>query len=82
MGMPTYFLTIHFFPSLAIRYHPWSFLNSPGWIGLKCELRTLSQFSFTLNPDWELKLLKQDKIDAKNGVRDMLVKHHLFSWNL
>ncbi|XP_021957950.1 small G protein signaling modulator 3 isoform X2 [Folsomia candida] len=64
-------------------YHPWSFLNSPGWIGLKCELRILSQFSFTLNPNWELRMLKeQQKLDVKHGVRDMLVKHHLFSWNL
>ncbi|CAL8089006.1 unnamed protein product [Orchesella dallaii] len=63
-------------------YHPWSIMNSPGWIGLKCELRILSQFSFNLSVDWELKALKEEKLDVKSGVQDMLVKHHLFSWNL
>lgn len=31
-------------------YHPWSFLRSPGWVQIKCELRVLSQFAFHLNP--------------------------------
>ena len=31
-------------------YHPWSFIGSPGWVQIKCELRLLSKFSFNLNP--------------------------------
>ncbi|XP_015108431.1 small G protein signaling modulator 3 homolog [Diachasma alloeum] len=63
-------------------YHPWSFINSPGWVQIKCELRILSQFAFNLNPDWELPPKKEQSQPLKDGVRDMLVKHHLFSWDL
>ncbi|XP_046658529.1 small G protein signaling modulator 3 homolog isoform X3 [Homalodisca vitripennis] len=63
-------------------YHPWSFICSPGWVQIKCELRILSQFAFNLNPDWELPAKKQPSQPLKDGVRDMLVKHHLFSWDL
>lgn len=65
-------------------YHPWSFINSPGWVQIKCEIRILSQFAFNLNPDWELppKKLPDTSQPLKDGVRDMLVKHHLFSWDL
>lgn len=64
-------------------YHPWSFVNSPGWVQIKCEVRILSQFAFNLNPDWELPPKKSpDSQPLKDGVRDMLVKHHLFSWDL
>lgn len=64
------------------RYHPWSFINSPGWVQIKCELRVLSQFAFNLNPDWELPPTKEQSQPLRDGVRDMLVKHHLFSWDL
>ncbi|KAK6639092.1 Small G protein signaling modulator 3 [Polyplax serrata] len=63
-------------------YHPWSFINSPGWVQIKCELRVLSQFAFNLNPDWELPPTKEQSQPLRDGVRDMLVKHHLFSWDL
>ena len=66
-------------------YQPWSFIYSPGWVQIKCELRLLSQFSFNLSPDWELPTTKKDVVQnqpLKDGVRDMLVKHHLFSWDL
>lgn len=64
-------------------YHSWSFIYSPGWVQIKCELRILSQFAFNLNPDWELPLkLGIESQPLKDGVRDMLVKHHLFSWDL
>ncbi|KAG7172311.1 Small G protein signaling modulator 3-like [Homarus americanus] len=64
-------------------YQPWSFLRSPGWVQIKCELRVLAQFPFTLNPDWELPPPpNQDQRPLREGVRDMLVKHHLFSWDL
>ncbi|KAL1122962.1 hypothetical protein AAG570_003286 [Ranatra chinensis] len=63
-------------------YHPWSFMSSPGWVQIKCELRILSQFAFNLNPDWELPPKKLPSQPLKDGVRDMLVKHHLFSWDL
>nr|CAB3266036.1 small G protein signaling modulator 3 homolog [Phallusia mammillata] len=72
-------------------YHPWSFLLSPGWVQIKCELRLLSKFTFYLPPDSELPKTKElsakksstgSNESLKEGVRDMLVKHHLFSWDL
>ncbi|XP_014255014.1 small G protein signaling modulator 3 homolog [Cimex lectularius] len=63
-------------------YQPWSFMSSPGWVQVKCELRILSQFAFNLNPDWELPAKRGPLQPLKDGVRDMLVKHHLFSWDL
>ncbi|KAH1029946.1 hypothetical protein HUJ05_003092 [Dendroctonus ponderosae] len=64
-------------------YHPWSFIYSPGWVQIKCELRILSQLSFNLNPDWELPVKREaNNQPLKEGVRDMLVKHHLFSWDI
>ncbi|XP_067876000.1 small G protein signaling modulator 3 [Heterodontus francisci] len=65
-------------------YQPWSFLRSPGWVQIKCELRVLSRFAFSLSQDWELPIKKEDKEKKplKDGVQDMLVKHHLFSWDI
>ena len=67
-------------------YHPWSFMNSPGWVQVKCELRLLAQFAFNLTQDWELAAPGEPKRDdnepLREGVKDMLVKHHLFSWDL
>ncbi|XP_048473478.1 small G protein signaling modulator 3 isoform X1 [Rhincodon typus] len=65
-------------------YQPWSFLRSPGWVQIKCELRVLSRFAFSLSQDWELPIRKEDKEKKplKDGVQDMLVKHHLFSWDI
>ncbi|CAH8629662.1 unnamed protein product [Schistosoma intercalatum] len=39
-------------------YHPWSYLRSPGWVQIKCELRVLSQFAFHLSPTYELNSLQ------------------------
>nr|KAG5709500.1 hypothetical protein BaRGS_023182 [Batillaria attramentaria] len=64
-------------------YHPWSFLRSPGWVQIKCELRLLAAFAFNLSLTWELpqkKVLRSEKL--RQGVRDMLITHHLFSWDL
>ncbi|XP_062840931.1 small G protein signaling modulator 3 isoform X3 [Trichomycterus rosablanca] len=65
-------------------YQPWSFLRSPGWVQIKCELRVLSKFSFSLSQDCELPDKKEEKEQKplKEGVQDMLVKHHLFSWDI
>ncbi|XP_068958969.1 small G protein signaling modulator 3 isoform X2 [Petaurus breviceps papuanus] len=64
-------------------YHPWSFLRSPGWVQIKCELRVLCCFAFSLSQDWELPIKKEkEKKPLKEGVQDMLVKHHLFSWDI
>ncbi|XP_072155408.1 small G protein signaling modulator 3 homolog isoform X1 [Bemisia tabaci] len=63
-------------------YYPWSFVSSPGWVQIKCELRILSQFPFSLNPNFEIPAKKEQSQPLKDGVRDMLVKHHLFSWDL
>ena len=58
-------------------------MSSPGWVQVKCDLRVLSQFPFNLNPEWELPANKRvvNRQPLKEGVRDMLVKHHLFSWD-
>ncbi|KAB5554308.1 hypothetical protein PHYPO_G00048850 [Pangasianodon hypophthalmus] len=65
-------------------YQPWSFLRSPGWVQIKCELRVLSKFSFSLSQDCELPAKREEKEQRplKEGVQDMLVKHHLFSWDI
>ncbi|XP_077979696.1 small G protein signaling modulator 3 homolog [Glandiceps talaboti] len=62
-------------------YYPSSFLRSPGWVQIKCELRILSKFAFNLSQDYELPR-KEVSAPLKESVRDMLVKHHLFSWDL
>lgn len=64
-------------------YQKFSFINSPAYVQIKCELRILSQFSFNLNPDYELPVKKDvTSQPLKQGVAEMLVKHHLFSWDL
>ena len=63
-------------------YQPWSYFLSPGWVQIKCELRLLSKFTFYLPPDSELPKHSKSKEALKEGVQDMLVKHHLFSWDL
>ncbi|XP_028935119.1 small G protein signaling modulator 3 isoform X2 [Ornithorhynchus anatinus] len=65
-------------------FHPWSFLRSPGWVQIKCELRVLCHFAFSLSQDWELPVKREEKEKKplKEGVQDMLVKHHLFSWDI
>lgn len=64
-------------------YQPFSFINSPAYVQIKCELRILAQFSFNLNPDYELPVKKDTTNQPlKKGVAEMLVKHHLFSWDL
>jgi hypothetical protein len=62
-------------------YDTWSFLRSPGWVQIKCELRVLAQFSFLLNADAELPQNKKD-VAIYECIKDMLVKHHLFSWDI
>ena len=75
---------------VLIAHMPWDFKQSPlrylseflGWVQIKCELRILSNFAFNLQQDWELPPKKDVHNPLKEGVRDMLVKHHLFSWDL
>uniref|UniRef100_A0A8C2Z6A1 RUN and TBC1 domain-containing protein 3 n=1 Tax=Cyclopterus lumpus TaxID=8103 RepID=A0A8C2Z6A1_CYCLU len=62
-------------------YHPWSFLRSPGWVQIKCELRVLSKFAFSLSQDCELPDKKEKSTILKAEVMDVLVQHHLFSWD-
>ena len=62
-------------------YHQSSFIRSPGWVQIKCELRILSQFSFLLNPDDELPNNKKETA-INECIKDMLIKHHLFSWDI
>jgi hypothetical protein len=66
---------------LETHYHEWGYIRSPVWRLIRAELRLLTQFSFNLNPDAELPLTPASPI-SKDGVRDMLVKHHLFSWDV
>lgn len=115
-------------------YHPWSFLRSPGWVQIKCELRweadlgckyinavlmcvavccllrVLSKFAFSLSQDCELPekkevrgftkqkpgigqqlgysvenndlVLFQKSAYLKAEAVDMLIQHHLFSWDI
>ncbi|XP_034843349.1 small G protein signaling modulator 3 isoform X2 [Mirounga leonina] len=69
-------------PTVEKWYQPWSFLRSPGWVQIKCELRVLCCFAFSLSQDWELPVKREEKKPLKEGVQDMLVKHHLFSWDI
>ncbi|XP_035875557.1 small G protein signaling modulator 3 isoform X3 [Phyllostomus discolor] len=79
-------------PTVEKWYQPWSFLRSPGWVQIKCELRVLCCFAFSLSQDWELPAkretlrgcpcVQEEKKPLKEGVQDMLVKHHLFSWDI
>nr|CAH8874110.1 unnamed protein product [Trichobilharzia regenti]CAH8874112.1 unnamed protein product [Trichobilharzia regenti] len=48
-------------------YHPWSYLRSPGWVQIKCELRVLSQFAFHLSPTYELNHLQSIHHIQQNG---------------
>eukprot|EP00116_Pleurobrachia_bachei_P004231 sb/3464493/ len=62
-------------------YAPWSFIRSPAWFQIKCELRLLSKYAFNLSLDYEV--TSSTAVQAqpiKNDVQDMLIKHHLFSW--
>lgn len=66
-------------------YQPWSFIRSPGWVQIKCELRILAQFSFFLSTSDDGQLvdgmgLRENEINE--CIRDMLVKYHLFSWEI
>uniref|UniRef100_A0A7N4P6N2 Small G protein signaling modulator 3 n=1 Tax=Sarcophilus harrisii TaxID=9305 RepID=A0A7N4P6N2_SARHA len=47
-------------------------------------LKVLCCFAFSLSQDWELPIKKEEKEKRplKEGVQDMLVKHHLFSWDI
>lgn len=64
-------------------YQEQSYLRSPVWRLVRAELRLLTQFVFNLNPLAELPDSWQPKSPvSKDGVRDMLVKHHLFSWDI
>ncbi|XP_065183690.1 small G protein signaling modulator 3-like isoform X2 [Sycon ciliatum] len=63
-------------------YEPWSYIRSPGWVQIKCELRLLAAYSFKLSLDWEISSSPQVSQPLKDSVRDMLIKHHLFSWDL
>ncbi|XP_028671059.1 small G protein signaling modulator 3 isoform X2 [Erpetoichthys calabaricus] len=69
-------------PTVEKWYQPWSFLRSPGWVQIKCELRVLSKFAFSLSQDYELPAKRESSPIMKSGVVDMLIKHHLFSWDL
>ncbi|UXI22074.1 hypothetical protein NH340_JMT08018 [Sarcoptes scabiei] len=79
-------------------YGPNSFLRTPAWKLIKAELKLLIQFSFYLSLNMELELMRtknsekrtqqqeedgdQNSPVTKEGVCDMLVKYHLFSWDI
>lgn len=71
---------------LANYYHEWSFVTSPVWRLIRAELRLLEQFTFHLDPEGEIKAkalaMAAGSPISKDGVQDMLVKHHLFSWDI
>ena len=48
-----------------------------------CCCRLLTQFAFNLSPQWEIAPPARDvSRPLKDGVKDMLVKYHLFSWDI
>ena len=74
-------------------YEANSFMRSPGWVQIKCELRILAQFSFLLatdSPEAAASNLLQLSSSATHNnvpdinecIKDMLVKYHLFSWEI
>ncbi|KAL4239332.1 Small G protein signaling modulator 3 [Mactra antiquata] len=63
-------------------YHPWSYMRSPGWVQIKCELRILSQFGFNLDSKYELLRKKNPGKVITESVKDILIAHHLFSWQI
>ena len=73
---------------LPTYYEDWSFVTSPVWRLICAELRLLEQFTFHLDIDAEIKCKTLSVTDtsgspvSKDGVQDMLVKHHLFSWDI
>ncbi|KAH9520518.1 Small G protein signaling modulator 3 [Dermatophagoides farinae] len=71
-------------PSIIFKsYGSNSFLTSPAWKLIKAELKLLVQFSFHLNIDAEIPNGHEPKSPVtKEGVCDMLVKYHLFSWDI
>jgi hypothetical protein len=73
-------------PALLAKYYfDWSYVRSPVWRLIRAELRLLTQFVFNLNPLTELLQGSSNGPTSpisKDGVRDMLVKHHLFSWDV
>ncbi|KAI1301537.1 Small G protein signaling modulator 3 -like protein [Halotydeus destructor] len=68
---------------VAKYYYTWSYMTSPAWRLIRSELKLLTQFTFNLNPNAELQQTNvQMSPVSKDGVTDMLVKHHLFSWDI
>ena len=84
-------------------YQPTAFLRNPVWMQIKCEMRILSYFPFTLKHTYELHFDKRRNADdfevkstidenvinqcapkhpLRDSVRDLLVRYHLFSWEL
>ncbi|XP_045214522.2 small G protein signaling modulator 3-like isoform X3 [Mercenaria mercenaria] len=63
-------------------YHPWSFMRSPGWVQIKCELRLLAEYGFNLDYKYELAKKKNPAKAITESVKDILITHHLFSWEM
>ncbi|XP_060572376.1 small G protein signaling modulator 3 homolog [Ruditapes philippinarum] len=63
-------------------YHPWSFMRSPGWVQIKCELRLLAEYGFNLDFRYELAKKKNPGKAITESVKDILITHHLFSWEM
>ncbi|CAH3043886.1 unnamed protein product [Porites evermanni] len=64
------------------RYHPWSFLRSPGWVQIKCELRTLASFAFNLNIDWELTGEHKTVVDGYVSQKKFQVRYWFYCLHL
>lgn len=62
-------------------YEKWSFMRSPGWIHIKCELRLLAQFSFSLDTQAQSTSHSNNEV-FPDSLQDTLMKHHLFSWDI
>ena len=62
-----------------------SHYNPTLFVLLEYAFRMLCQFAFNLSMSLELPKAKRvgpKKDILKEGLRDMLIKHHLFSWDI
>ncbi|KAK0397471.1 hypothetical protein QR680_002140 [Steinernema hermaphroditum] len=52
-------------------YHSDSFIRSPAWMQIKCELRLLTQFSFSLDVDYEISSTEKAKKKCANALQQI-----------
>jgi hypothetical protein len=51
-------------------YHPWSFMRSPGWVQIKCELRLVPNFTSISAISCREQILYYINLDAYKTIRN------------